>query len=56
MAQQGSPAGQGAKVNRRAIDVQAQYDAADRVGQFAPFAAHGVKALGPRGEGAQIQA
>jgi len=38
-------AGQGSEVDRCAIDVQAQYGAVDRVGQFAPFAAHGIEAL-----------
>ena len=51
-------AGQGPEVDRCAIDVQAQQGAVDRVGQYAPFAAHGIEALaqgGAGGHGAQAQ-
>ena len=51
-------AGQGAEVDRCTIDVQAQQGAVDRVGQFAPLAAHGVEALaqgGAGGHGAQAK-
>lgn len=51
-------AGQGAKVDGRAIDVQAEHGAVDLVGQFAPCGAHGVKALaqcGARRHAAQTQ-
>ena len=51
-------AGQGPEVDCCTIDAQAQYGAVDRVGQFAPFAAHGIEALaqgGAGGHGAQAQ-
>ena len=49
---------QGAEVDGRAVDAQTQQGAADLIGQFALFGAHGVKALAQgraRRHGAQAQ-
>ena len=43
--------GQGAEVDGRAVDVQAQHGAVDLIGQLAPLGAHGVKALAQCGAG-----